>query len=67
MVKQSVVVRQPIELTERINNYEKILKNSGLNMNKTNVMRLFASEAITPRDSVRTFIGVLNEASKKKK
>ena len=67
MVKQSVVLRVPIELVGRIDQYEKLLTQNGIRMGKSDVMRNFANEAITPRDSVGKFIGVLNEASKKRK
>ena len=66
MVKQSVVLRVPIELVGRIGQYEKLLANNGIKMNKTDLMRNFAENAITPRDSVSSFIGILNNASKKK-
>jgi hypothetical protein len=66
MKKDSVVMRVPIELVGRVNQYENLLKQNGIRMGKQDVMRNFAENAITPRDSVSSFIGVLNSASKKK-
>ena len=67
MDKKSVVMRVPNEMVERINVYERTLANNGIHVNKTNAMRIFAGEAITPRDSVSSFLKTLNEASKKRK
>ena len=67
MAKQSVVLRVPAELVGRIDQYEKLLAQNGIKMGRSDVMRNFAENAITPRDSVSSFIGILNNASKKKK
>lgn len=66
MVKQSVVLRVPIELVGRIDQYEKLLAQNGIRMGKTDLMRNFAENAITPKDNISTVFGVLNNASKKK-
>lgn len=65
--KRSVVTRIPVELEQRISSYGSILASNGIKMGRMDLMRNFAGEAITPRDSVKTFIGVMNEASKQKK
>ena len=66
MAKSSVVMRVPVELAARIAQYEKLLAQNGIRMGKTDVMRNFAENAITPRDSVSSFLGTLNKASKKR-
>ena len=64
--KKTEVMRVPIELVERINIYEKTLASNGIRMGKTDVMRNFAENAITPRDNLGSVIGVLDRASRKK-
>ena len=66
MGKNSVVMRVPIELAGRINQYEKLLASNGIKMGKTDVMRNFAENAITPRDNIGRVFGVLDRASRKK-
>lgn len=50
--KKSVVMRVPVELAIRINEYEKVLSSSGIKIGKADVMRNFANNAITPKDSL---------------
>ena len=66
MDKKSTVMRVPKELVERINIYEKTLAGSGIRMAKTDVMRNFAENVITPNDKIGNVLGVLNKASKKR-
>jgi hypothetical protein len=66
MKKQSVVLRVPIELVGRIDQYEKVLAQNGIKMGKSDIMRNFAENAITPKDNISSVFGVLNNASKKK-
>ena len=66
MDKKSVVMRVPRELVERINIYERTLAGNGIKMGKTDVMRNFAENAITPGDNIGRVLGVLDRASKKR-
>jgi hypothetical protein len=50
---KSQVLRVPVELVERINIYDKSLKSQGINVSKTDTMRRFAENSITPQESVR--------------
>jgi len=67
MEKKSVVMRVPVELVGRISQYKDKLSSNGINVDRTNAMRMFAGEAITPRDNISTFLSTLNRASQKKK
>lgn len=66
MKKDSVVMRVPVELVGRVNQYENLLKQNGIRMGKQDVMRNFAENAVTPRDNITSVFGVLEKASKKK-
>ena len=52
MDKKSSVMRVPIELVQRVNEYEKILASNGIKMTRTDAMRNFAENAVTPRDNL---------------
>jgi len=68
MAKNGLVVRMPPELESVIfDRFQKQLANSGIRMNKTDLMRNFANNVILPRDSIGKVVDVLNEASKKKR
>jgi hypothetical protein len=67
MDKRSVVMRVPIELVQRVNIYEKTLAGNGVRMGKTDVMRNFAVNAITPNDNIVSALTTLNNASKKRR
>ena len=60
--KKSAVIRAPIELISRINEYERLLGSRGITMNKTDLMRNFAQNAFTPRDDL---FSVLKRIDKK--
>lgn len=65
MVKETEVKRVPKELIVRIDQYGKLLEQSGIRMNQTDLMRNFAENAVTPKDDIKRLFGVLNKASKK--
>jgi ribosomal protein L4 len=50
---KSVVTRVPEELVRRINIYDNALKAQGINVSKTDAMRRFAENSITPQESVK--------------
>ena len=49
---KSQVIRVPNELVIRLNIYDKSLKDQGINVPKTDMMRRFAENSITPQESV---------------
>ena len=49
----SLVMRVPKELIERINIYDKSLKSQGINISKTDAMRRFAENSITPTEDIK--------------